>query len=261
MVCIDLSGKVAIVTGGGRGIGGGISKRLAEAGAQTIISDINLEIAEKTAQECVAAGWKATAVKTDVSVEKEVQDLVAGAIRDYGKVDILVCNAGIGKPGMMLTTTSESFDKIIAVNLKGVYYACMAVLPNMIENGGGNIINISSMSARRSPANLSQYGATKAAVANLTQAIANEYGPQNIKANAVCPGVIRTEMFEQILAERGEAAGITNDEVWAAIEQSVPLRRGQTPEDIANTVLFLASPLAENISSQLIHVNGGQCHS
>lgn len=262
MVTIDLTGKTAVVTGAGMGIGKAIALGMGATGASTVVSDISLAAAEEVAQEIVAKGGTAIAVQTDVSDGEACESLIAKALETYKTVDILINNAGISIAKLFLDSTMEEFDKMVNINFKGAYHTCKAALPHMIENKFGRIINMASMSPKYPCTFHTMYAATKAAVIAMTQGIAAEYGAYNITANAICPGIVRTEMWDKTeggtLANINAVVGADADGLWGSLVEAVPMKRAQSPEDIANTVIYLASDLAENISAQALNINGGQ---
>ena len=248
----DISGKVAIVTGGASGIGRAIALALAESGANVVIADRALDGAEEMAREIESAGGKAIATKTDVTDSKEVEQMVQRTIEKFGKIDILINNAGIIARSSVMDMTEEELDRTFEVNLKGVVLCSQAVARHMIEQKSGKIVNMgSSLSSRASVCNLSgggaDYCASKAAVQAFTRALAMELGPYGINVNAVAPGTTNTPMHEGLW----EMATIY-------FQNSVPLGRLAEPEDIADVVVFLVTDAARFITGQTIHVNGGQ---
>ncbi|HWQ80304.1 MAG TPA: SDR family oxidoreductase [Anaerovoracaceae bacterium] len=253
MVIIDLSGKTAIVTGAGRGIGRGIASRLAEAGADVVAADLNEESAKATSEFINGNGWKSIPYKVDISSEQEINGMVEKAVSEYGRLDIIVNNAGIGGINYFMDTTSEEFDKFYSINLKGVYYGCKAAIPHMIKAGGGHIVNTSSLAGLMGPPMHALYSTIKYGILGMTRVIATECGQYNIKANALCPGFVNTEMWaDNIVKMQAEEKA-----VWENVIKGIPLKRAQTPEDMANTVLFLCSDLSDNITGQAIVVDGG----
>jgi 3-oxoacyl-[acyl-carrier protein] reductase len=248
----DISGRVAIVTGGARGIGKAISVALARFGAKVIIADWAIDQAKEAVAEIKKSGGRAIAVRTDVTKRSDVERMVDRAIRRYGKIDILVNNAGVMSRCTVMDMKEEDFDKTIDVNLKGVVLCSQAVARHMIEQKSGKIVNIgSSLSSRGSVCNLSgggaDYCASKAAVQAFTRTLAMELGPCGINVNAVAPGVTNTPMHQGLW-----------DVAVAYYVNSIPLGRLAEPEDIADVVLFLVSDAARYITGQTIHVNGGQ---
>lgn len=248
----NLSGKVAIVTGGASGIGRVAALNLAEFGAAVVIADLAAEAAEQVAREIHASAGKAFAAQADVRHRMEVEQLVQGTIETLGKLDILVNGAGIMGLCSLLEMTEETLDRTLDVNLKGVINCSQAAARHMIEQKSGKIVNIgSSVSSRASVCNLTggsaDYCISKAAVQAFTRSLAMELAPYNINVNAVAPGITNTPMHGGYF----EAA-------VAYYQSSVPLGRLAEPEDIADVVLVLATDAARYITGQTIHVNGGQ---
>ncbi|HEY82922.1 MAG TPA: SDR family oxidoreductase [Dehalococcoidia bacterium] len=254
---LGLEGKVAIVTGGARGIGKSIAEGFAREGCNVVISDILSEAAQKTAKNLAQNGIKALAVETDVSQKASADNLAAVTIKEFGRIDILVNAAGIVRDSRFVDIEEEEWDQILNINAKGVYLVTKAVVPHMIAARAGKIVNISSRSGKEAQAGLSHYGASKFAVIGLTQALAKELAEYNINVNAVCPGILHTDMWEKILDARSARTGLPREEIWARMLDTIPLKRPQLPEDIANVVLFLCSEVSRNITGEAINVNGG----
>jgi NAD(P)-dependent dehydrogenase (short-subunit alcohol dehydrogenase family) len=266
-----LKDKVAIVTGAGGGLGEGICLCLAREGAHVVVSDVNAAAAEKLAVKIREAGSKAVVVKTDVRVARECKELVASTVKEMGKVDILVCNAGVSgfvhrrdseEPPILETISEEDWNLTIDVNLKGTFLCNQAVVPYFKEQKGGKIVNISSIGGRKGVDFIPHYCASKAGVILFTQAIALQLAPYNVNANTVCPGLIWTPMWEEaahVLALSYPAfKGLTPDQVFeGAVQNMIPLRRPQMPDDIGNAVVFLASDEAKQITGQALNVDGG----
>ncbi len=188
--------------------------------------------------------------------------MVKKTLTAFGKVDILVNNAGIIKVGNVVDITEKDWDEVLAVNLKGVFLCSKAVAPCMIERRSGKIINISSTAGRRGLPGKAHYHASKFAVIGFTQCLALELAPFGINVNCVCPGVVDTYMHREVLVPHAaRTQGLTKDDVYRSMEQSVPLRRLQTPEDIGNAVVFLASEESRNITGQSLNVNGGSVNN
>jgi NAD(P)-dependent dehydrogenase (short-subunit alcohol dehydrogenase family) len=261
---MKLENKVAIVTGGGRGIGKAISICLAEEGANIVLADIDLLSAEKTAAEIEAMARGALVVRMDVTRRDEVQTMVARTLDAFGRVDILVNNAGVvgertGPPFTDLR--EEDWDICYEVNLKGIFIVCREVVPHFIEQKAGKIINIASIAGRLGEHSQPHYSASKAGVISFTQALARELGRHNINVNCICPGLLWTPMWRQLEGMfSGDASPETVErrEVFErTIRRLTPLRREQTPEDIGKLAAFLASEDARNITGQSINVDGG----
>ena len=254
---LGLTGKVAIVTGGARGIGKSIVEGFAREGASVVISDILLDVAQELAEKLTRNGTRVLAVKTDVSKKSDANDLAAATMKEFGKIDILVNAAGIIRDTMLVDIEEEEWDQVLDINVKGIYLIIRAVVPHMIATRQGKIVNISSRSGKDAQAGLSHYGASKFAIIGITQSLAKELAPNDINVNAVCPGIVRTDMWERILDARSARTGVPREEIWAGMIETIPLKRPQVPEDMANMVLFLCSDIARNITGEAINVNGG----
>lgn len=253
-----LQGKVAIITGAGRGIGKGIAVKFAQEGARAVIVDIDPKTAEQTAQEIQKAKGEARWIQTDVTKKAQAEAMVAFALKEFGQIDILVNNAGIVLAGHFLESTEEEWDRIIAANLKGVVFCTQAAVKEMMKRKSGKIINIASRLGKVGAPYLASYTATKFAVIGLTQSNALEFAP-HITVNAICPGIVLTEMWDYLSKVLGKIRGIDPEEVIRQrITQQVPMGRGQYPEDVARVALFLASPDADYITGQALNDSGGQ---
>lgn len=241
-----LEGKVALVTGAARGIGKAIALRFAEHGANVAFTDLVInEVAEQTLAEIEAYGVKAKAYASNAASFEESHEVVKQIMEDFGRIDVLVNNAGITKDGLMLRMSEAQWDAVINVNLKSAFNFIHAVTPIMAKQRGGSIINMSSVVGVSGNAGQCNYSASKAGMIGLAKSIAKEMGPRGIRANAIAPGFIITEMTNQLPQEVRDA--------W---NQQIPLRRGGTPEDVANVALFLASDLSSYVSGQVIHCCG-----
>lgn len=248
---MKLEGKTAIVTGSRRGIGFGIAKAMAHAGAEVVISDIDLKDCELAVQEIESAGGRGLAVECDVSSREQVENLVKETINAYGKVDILVNNAGIARFKPFLEMTEEEWDQTIDINLKGSFLCAQAVARDMVKRNWGRIINISSVACGQvgiAYPNLAHYVASKGGMAGLTEALALELSPMGINVNSIGPGVIGTEMAKPL-----EEAGAVD----ALLESRVPKGRVGTPEDIGHLAVFLASEESDYITGAMIFIDGG----
>ncbi len=262
---MDVTGKVAIVTGGGRGIGRGICVALARNGADVVVADMVRDNAEGVAAEVKGMGRRALAVHVDVTRQESVDRMVEAVTREFGRIDILVNNAGIIAAGgweERERSNEDDWDMIYEVNVKGVARVTDAVAERMKERRYGKIVNIASVAGRLGVPDNQPYGVSKAGVINLTQAQALNLAPFDINVNAVCPGLLWTPMWERIAFRRGrvreDLRGKSARETFEVyVKERTPLGREQTPEDIGNLVAFLASDYARNITGQAINVNGG----
>ncbi|HAR61856.1 MAG: beta-ketoacyl-ACP reductase [Candidatus Margulisiibacteriota bacterium] len=243
---MNLKGKVAVVTGSGRGIGKSIALKLAKAGADVVISDINLEIAQATASEIESLGVKSIALKSNVANSADVEEFFKEVYTQMGKVDILVNNAGITKDTLIMKMSEDEWDAVISVNLKGVFNCTKAVYRNMMKQRSGKIVNIASVVGITGNAGQANYSASKAGVIGLTKTTARELASRGVNVNAVAPGFIATDMTDKL-----------SDEVKEAVNKKIPFGEMGTPEDIANAVLFLASEEAKYITGQVLVVDGG----
>ncbi len=242
-----LDDRVAIVTGGGSGIGQGISLRFAEEGAMVAVFDVSLKGAEDTAQQIGKAGGNSLALRVDVSRAEEVKAAVEEVLSRFGKIDILVNNAGITRQCKVANMTDEVWHSVVEVNLTGVFVCCRAVIPQMKQRKYGKIVSIASILAHRGAPYYAHYGATKAGVVAFTQGLAMELGRHNINVNAIGPGIIDTPM----------AAGDVEAEFRKSLISRIPLRRIGTPRDIADAAVFLCSDEASYITGQCLYVCGG----
>jgi 2-deoxy-D-gluconate 3-dehydrogenase len=256
---LDLSGKTAIVTGGAVGIGWGIVRRLAEAGANVLVADINAEGAEKAKQELLASGFKAEAVRTDVANEEDVRNMVEKAVSTFGGVDILVNNAGIYPSTLLMNMTAADFDNVLSVNLKSVFLCTKAVAKQMIAQGrGGRIVNITSIDALHpSSAGLAHYDASKHGVWGFTKNVALELAQNNIWVNAVAPGGIATPGAALMQKKAQVPAGVDVQKMLESFLARIPMRRMGEPDDIGKAVLFLASEMSSYMTGSQIVVDGG----
>ncbi len=245
-MCKTLEGRVALVTGGARGIGKAICARLAKEGAAVVMVDIMPDVAEAAAEEFRAAGYDAMAVGANVAKMEDAEATVKATLDKYGKLDILVNCAGITRDNLLMRMTEADFDAVIAVNLKGTFNFIKAALRPMMKNRYGKIVNISSIVGRAGNAGQVNYSASKAGVIGITKSVAKELGSRNIMANAVAPGFIQTPMTDALPQEARDA-----------FMNAISLKRLGQPEDVANVVYFLASPDSDYVSGQVINVCGG----
>lgn len=250
----NLEGKVALVTGAGRGIGQQIAKKLAQQGATVAVVDLKSEWCAETVALVEAAGSKALALGCNVAVSAEVDATVKAVVTQFGRLDILVNNAGITKDGLLMRMSDADWDAVLNVNLKGTFlFTRAAALPMMTKNRapdgtkmGGSIINIASVVGIMGNAGQANYTASKGGVIALTKTTAKELGSRNVRCNAVAPGFIQSKMTD-----------VLPDDVKKAYMDTIPLRRFGTAEDIAKCVAFLAGPESAYITGQIISVNGG----
>lgn len=248
---LNLKGRVAIVTGSGRGIGRAAAEALAAEGAHVVITDIDAQVASSTAEAIASAGFSAISVAADVCDSSAVEHLVAQAIEHFGKVDILVNNAGFTRDKYLTKMPEADWDAVVNTILKGAYLCTKAALPSMIEQKWGRIINISSRAHLGNPGQ-TNYSAAKAGLIGFTRALALEQGKFNITANAIAPGFIETELVKSLPTyERLRDAALARN----------PIPRLGRPEDIADAILFLASDRSGYITGDTLHVTGGRYSS
>ena len=241
-----LDGKVALVTGAARGIGKAIALKFASEGADVAFTDLVInEAAEETVKEIEAFGHKVKAYASNAADFAQTQEVVDQIMADFGHIDILVNNAGITKDGLMLRMSEAQWDAVINVNLKSAFNFIHALTPIMARQRGGSIINMSSVVGVSGNAGQCNYSASKAGLIGLAKSIAKEMGPRGISANCIAPGFIISDMTKAL-----------SEEVREQWMKTIPLRRGGTPEDVANVALFLASDLSSYVSGQVIHVCG-----
>jgi NAD(P)-dependent dehydrogenase (short-subunit alcohol dehydrogenase family) len=255
---MELSGQVALVTGAGQGIGRASALALAVAGAHVVVADINRPSAEATAEAIMATQGRARAVAADVGDLHEIDRMVRETLAEFGSIDILLNNAGVTRRADVMDITEADWDRIHRVNAKGVFFCLQRVAREMIPRRSGRIINIASIAGKGFPG-LSNaiYGASKGAVISLTKTAAQQLGPHDINVNAVCPGIVRTALYKDIVRVMAEKEGASAEEIERRMVQGVPLKRANEPEDIAAMVVFLASPGARNITGQSFNVDGG----
>jgi meso-butanediol dehydrogenase/(S,S)-butanediol dehydrogenase/diacetyl reductase len=268
---MTLEGKVALVTGAGRGIGRGIALALARAGADVALSDIDVipsaaqhygekqisgfQAAEQTAAEVREIGRRAVALCTDVTVDTQVRAMLDKTVADLGGLDILVCNAGVVHVSAVEQLSEEAWDLTMTVNTKGVFLCCRAALPHLRQRSGSSIINIASIAGKNGTPGMAHYCASKFAVVGFSNSLAKEVAGQGIRVNAICPGILDTQMWKY-LSETFKAPGESREEAWQRYVRSlIPLGRPQTPEDIGQLAVYLAT--APNVTGQAINLDGG----
>lgn len=246
----DLKGKVVVVTGSSRGIGRAIAEVFARQGARIVVSSRTAEACAPIAEAIRNAGGDALVVPCHIGKKQDLRQLVDKTIEKWGRIDVLVCNAAINPVyGPMSDLTDEAFDKIMGTNVRSTWQLCEMVLPGMAANGGGAVVILSSIAGLRGNAVIGAYGMSKAAEAALARNLAVEWGPKNIRVNALAPGLVKTD-FARALWE--------DPERLARAENQTPLRRIGTPEDIAGVALFLATDASAYVTGQTIVADGGE---
>jgi 3-oxoacyl-[acyl-carrier protein] reductase len=240
-----LAGKTALVTGASKGIGRAIALKFAEAGANVAFTYLSsVEKGQALEAELQALGIKAKGYRSDASISADAVSLVADVLKEFGSLDVLVNNAGITKDGLLMRMSEEQWDSVINVNLKSVFNLTKAAMPTMMKQKNGSIINITSVVGIRGNAGQANYAASKAGIIGFTKSVALELGSRNIRSNAIAPGFIETEMTHDL----------GNKEEWL---KGIPLKRGGSPEEVADCAVFLASDMSKYISGQVLQVDGG----
>jgi NAD(P)-dependent dehydrogenase (short-subunit alcohol dehydrogenase family) len=264
-------GKVVIVTGAGQGIGRGIAHRFAQEGAHVVIAEYNQANAETVARECSALGTEALPYPVDIGDINQIEEMVKHVVEKFGRIDGLVNNAGVSMPGPLFDLKPESWDPVVRVNLRGLFFCLQLVakqivaqIPDEVKQAGraersyGKIVNFSSVAGRSGRPFDAAYSATKWGVISLTQSAAAYLAPYNINVNAICPGLVPTPMWDNIDRIQGvQRHGLQPGEWMRKTIESIPLKRAATPEDIAAAVSFLCSEDADYITGQALNVDGG----
>ena len=255
---ISLKGKNAVITGAGAGIGRHIALKVAEAGANVFLVDLNGEAAKACAEEAAERfGIKASSFACDVSNFEQVQAMAAAAAGFLGRIDILNHCAGIFTNCDFLTATEDEFMRMLNVNTKGTFLVDQAIIKLMIPNGCGKVVNMSSQAGKHGfPTNIG-YTTSKFGVTGMTQCIANYCAKYNINVNCVCPGIVKTDMWIKVI-EKMNAAGEDGEAYFQSRLQDIPLKREQTVDDIANMFIYLSSSFADNMTGQSINITGGK---
>lgn len=247
---LKLADKVAIITGGGSGIGRETAMLFAKEGAKVLVADWSAETGQETARMIEENGGDARFIKTDVSQKSDVDNMVQATLEEFGKIDILINNAGIAKYGKVDATDEETWDQVLAVNLKSVYLCSSSVIPEMRKIGKGKIVNIASIAGLTGFSQLAAYCASKGGVINLTRQMSLDYAPEKINVNAIAPGVIETAMTKDMLADPEESRRMNND---------TPYTRLGLPNDIAQAALYLSSDDSDFVNGEILTVDGGWC--
>ena len=255
---MELKDQVAIITGAGQGIGRATALAMAKAGAIVACVDINGEAAKAVAAEAGKLGSRTLAVSADLGDVQQIDRMVGEIVAAFGRVDCLVNNAGVTRKAYIMDLTEADWDHIHRVNAKGVFFCLQRVAREMIPNKSGRIINIASVAGKGFPGTSNAiYAASKGAVISLTKTAAQQLGMHNINVNSICPGIVRTKLFFDLVQTVATKEGRTAEEVEADLVKTVPLKRANEPEDIAAMAVFLASPGARNITGQSYNVDGG----
>jgi NAD(P)-dependent dehydrogenase (short-subunit alcohol dehydrogenase family) len=254
---MELEGQAAIVTGAGRGIGRAIALELASMGADVVVAEFDEAGGERTAEEVRALGRAALAIRTDVTRRADLEALVGRTMAELGRVDVLVNNAGIYRAAPALEITEEHWDTVMDVNAKAVFFASQAVLPHMVAAKRGNIISLASMAGKLGTATSLAYAASKSAVISITRSLALSFAADGIRANCVCPGFVRTDMWTQVEQGVSGVLGISPEELNRQRLAQIPLGRWEQPEDVARVVGFLASSKSGYITGEAVNVSGG----
>jgi 2-hydroxycyclohexanecarboxyl-CoA dehydrogenase len=249
---MKLQGKTALITGGGRGIGRAIALALAQEGAQVAVLDILADNAAAVAREIEATGVKALALPADLTKRAQVERAIADALAQFGQIDVLVNNAGWDRLEMFLDSEEETWDKIIAINFKGILYVCKAALPSMVARGQGKVISIASDAGRVGSTGEAVYAGSKGAIIAFSKTLAREMARHKITVNVVCPGLTETPLLQGIREQSPKT-----EKVIEAVTRAIPLGRVGQPEDIAGAVVYLASPAADFVTGQTLSVSGG----
>lgn len=244
---LDLTGKTALITGAGRGIGRDIARKLSQMGANIVINDIVASTdADATTQELIDAGGNAVCLKGDVRNFEEIEKIIQNTLDKFGRIDILVNNAGITKDGLMMRMSDSDWDDVLDINLKGAFHMIKAVSRPMMKQRSGTIINLASVVGVMGNPGQANYVASKAGLIGLTKTTAKELSSRGITCNAVAPGFIRSAMTDKL-----------SEDVQKEYFKAIPLGRFGETEDVANVVAFLASDLAKYVTGQVIHIDGG----
>jgi NAD(P)-dependent dehydrogenase (short-subunit alcohol dehydrogenase family) len=254
---MELQGQVAIVTGSGRGIGRATALELARMGADVVVAELDAGGADKTAALVQDVGRRAAVIPTDVTKRTELAAMVDRTLAAFGRIDVLVNNAGIYRAAGTLDVTEEHWDAIMTINARAVFFATQAVLPTMIAAKRGAIVSLASMAGKVGSRTNLPYNASKAAVISMTKSLALAHAADGIRVNCVCPGFVETDMWTMVTREQSALLNLTPEEFNQRRLESVPLGRMERPEDVAHVIGFLASPRAAYMTGQALSVDGG----
>lgn len=254
---MTLEGQVALITGAGSGIGKAVCLRLAREGASVVVVDVNPQAAAATAEEVRALGRDAMDVRVDVSQVSQIQPAVDAAVERFGRIDILVPCAGVVQMKKMMEVTEEDWDRLYDINVKGAFFTLQAVAKQMVKQGSGAIVMISSISAQGSRPMQVHYASGKAAIVNITWTAAATLAPHGIRVNAVVPGIVETPMWDAIDKQLEELYGVTGGQYRQERASQIPLGRLEKAEDVAAAIAFLVGPDASYITGQSLNVDGG----
>src|SRR5215469_13345000 len=254
---MELQGQVAIVTGAGRGIGRATGLELARMGADIVVAELDQANAERTVSEVRGLGRRGLAVPTDVTSRKDLAAMAERTLAEFGRIDVLVNNAGIYRAAATLDVTEEHWDAVMSINARAVFFASQAVLPAMIAKKRGNIISLASLAGKIGSRTNLPYNASKAAVISMTKSLAIAHAADGIRANCVCPGFVETDMWTSVAREQAALLNQSPEEFTHRQARRIPLGRMERPEDVANVIGFLVSPRSEYMTGQALSVDGG----
>ena len=254
---MELEGQAAIVTGAGRGIGRAIALELASMGADVVLAEMNAENGSRVAEEVQALGRRAVALRTDVTKRADLEAMVGRTMEAFGRIDVLVNNAGIYRAAPALEVDDEHWDAIMDINAKALFFASQAVLPHMVAARRGSIVNLASMAGKLGTTSSLPYAASKSAVISITRSLALSFAADGIRVNCVCPGFVQTDMWTQVEQGVSRVLGTTVDDLNRQRLAQIPLKRWEQPEDVARVVGFLASEKSGYITGEAVNVSGG----